>query len=529
MTTHVRPPSPLPLPESVVPPGVLPWTGEQGRRWAAELPPRWVPVRAYGRFDELVTVAAGGVTLALAAAGVEPYLAALLPLQLLWVLVRPEVVRVAAPGLVVAAALERAGWAGLLGAVVLAGICLALAEVRLRARKRQRACALAAAEGIAAPVPGAGAPLRRGVLLGVFGPVVIAGGGVAIAFGGMVAAAGFLLVGVGLTLLASAGLGRVRASRLGSGPAPVLRVLVRDDPAALTEVFAADDVAARRPLFAVSVLPLDSGEEEPEDEAEADDAEDTEDEADDDLLDRLADDTPGPLREALLYGVPYDGAEIVIVSADEDPDHPPVVERSVGAVRPVRTVPDAAEEPAEVALVVQPVLRWRAGRLDWLAAVLLAQWGVWLSWAVFTEAGVPLWQQLVVLLVGLYGAARLPVRVGWRITADRAGLWINGLFKVTHIPWDDFRSARHRSMELRLRWRGGQSWTIAAPRWTWLERRRGLTHPYDRLAAELNALHAEPGLRPTGEAEKRGRVLWPWALVLAAAWVAALVTVRAGL
>ncbi|MGW0595855.1 hypothetical protein ACWD11_01775 [Streptomyces sp. NPDC002776] len=526
MTTHVRPPSPLPLPESAVPPGALPWSGEQGRRWVAELPPRWVPLRAYGRYDELVTVAAGGITLALAAAGVEPYLAALLPLQLLWVLLRPEVVRVAAPGLVVAVGLERLGWAGLVGAVLLAGICLALAEVRLRARKRQRACALAAAAGVTAAVPGAGSPLRRGVLLGVFGAVLLVGGGVAVVFGGMAAAVGFLLIGVGLTVLVSGGLGRVRASRLGSGPAPVLRVLVRDDPAALTEVFAADDVAARRPLFAISVMPLDAGEEEPG----VDDEVDDDDDDDDGLLERMDDDAPGPLREALLYGVPYDGAEVVIVSADEDPDHPPFVERSVGAVRPVRVVPSAAEAPVEVAIVARPVLRWRAGRLDWLAAVLLAQWGVWLSWAVFTDAGVPLWQQALVLVVGLYGAARVPVKVGWRITADRAGLWINGLFKVTHIPWDDFRSARHQSMELKLRWRGGHSWTVAAPRWQWLERRRALTHPYDRLAAELTTLCADPGLRPTGEAEgrERGRLLWPWALVLAVAWVAGLVAVRAG-
>ncbi|MGW0910564.1 hypothetical protein ACWD1Z_02275 [Streptomyces sp. NPDC002784] len=525
MTTHVRPPSPLPLPESVVPPGALPWSGEQGRGWVAELPPRWVPLRAYGRYDELVTAAAGGITLALAAAGVEPYLAALLPLQLLWVLLRPEVVRVAAPGLVVAVALEGPGWAGLLGAGVLAGSCLALAEVRLRARKRQRACALAAAAGVTAAVPVAGSPLRRGVLLGVFGVVLIVGGGVAVGFGGVAAAVGFLLIGVGLTVLVSGGLGRVRASRLGAGPAPVLRVLVRDDPAALTEVFAADDVAARRPLFAVSVLPLDSDEEESKADDEADD------EADDGLLERMDDDAPGPLREGLLYGVPYDGAEVVIVSADEDPGHPPVVERSVGAVRPVRGVPSAAEAPVEVAIVAQPVLRWRAGRLDWLAAVLLAQWGVWLSWAVFTDAGVPLWQQLLVLVVGLYGAARLPVKAGWRITADRTGLWINGLFKVTHIPWDDFRSARHQSMELKLRWRGGHSWTIAAPRWQWLERRRALSHPYDRLAAELNTLYSDPDLRPTGEAEgrERGRLLWPWALLLAVTWVAALAAVRAGM
>ncbi|MDT9700445.1 hypothetical protein [Streptomyces sp. P17] len=391
----------------------------------------------------------------------------------------------------------------------------------MRARRRQRACALAAAGGVTAAVPGGDVPLRRGVWLGVVGLVAVVVGGLLV---GVPGSAGWLLIGLGLTALVSAGLGRYRAVRLRSAPVPVLRVLVRDDPAARTEVFAADDVAALRPLFTVSALPLTSDEEEGEEEDDGD-------EDDEELLEQLDDDTPGPLREAVLYGLPYDGAEVVVVSADEDRDELPVVERSVGPVRPVRDAPVAEEGPADVAMVAQPVLRRRAGWLDWLAAALLAQWGVWLSWAAFTDAGVPLWQQVVILVLGLCGAARMPVKVGWRITADRTGLWINGLFKVVHIPWDDFRSARHRSMELKLRWRGGRSWAVAAPRWRWLERRRGLTHPYDRLAAELTALCTEPALRPTGDSDvrDRGRVLWPWALLLAVAWVAAMVVARAAL
>lgn len=506
------------------------WSGERGRAWVAVLPPRWVPVRGYGRFDELVTLGAVAVAFALGSAGVEPYLAALLPLQVLWVLIRPEVVRVAAPGLVVAVALDSAGWPGLLGAAVLGGVCLGLAELRLWARRRQRECALAAAEGVTAPVPGAETPLRRGVLLGVAGLVsVIGGGGLLAGAGGVTAPVGFLLLGLGLTLLVSGALGRYRARRLHSAPAPVLRVLVRDDAMARTEVFAADDVDALRPLFVVSVMPLQADEEEEDEEEEGD----LDDEADDELLEQLDDDSPGPLREAVLYGVPYDGAEVVIVSADEGLDEEPVVERSSGPVRPVTrwAVRSAAGTARDVTIPAQPVLRWRAGWLDLVAALLLAQWGVWLGWGAFTDAGTALWEQILVGVLGLFGAARVPVKLAWRITADRAGLWINGLFKVTHIPWDDFRSARHQTWELKLRWRGGRSWAVAAPGWKWLERRRGLTHPYDRLASELTALCADPALRPTGDstARERGRVVWPWAVVLGVGWVTALVVARAGL
>ncbi|MER6675727.1 hypothetical protein [Streptomyces sp. NPDC000983] len=560
MSTQVQPPLPRTLPGSAVPDGCLPWSGEQARRWTRALPPRWVPARVYGRHGELVTFALVGVSLALGLAGVEPYLAALLPLQVLWVVLRPELLRLAAPGLVTVAVLEEAGRPALVAAVLFAAVTLALAETRLWTRRRQRAAALTAAGDVTAPVPGAHLSLRRGVWLGTGGLLALAVGWAAAALGGVWAAPGFLLAGLGLTALASAALGRSRAARLRSRPAPVLRVLVRDDPAARTEVFAADDVDALRPLFIVSAMPLDLDEDEaePGEADEADEGELDEDTAEA-LLDALDDDEPGPLREAVLYGAPYDGAEIVIVSADEDPDGPPVVERSSGPVRPLADR-SASESPVagegvtaapghrmsgegvtaapgdraavqDVTIAPKAVLTWRAGWLDLLAALLLAQWAVWLGWGTFTDPGTPLWETALVVLVGVAGAARLPVKVGWRITADRTGLWINGLFSATHVPWDDFRLARAQSLELRLRWRGGGHWAVSAPRWKWLERRRGLTHPYVRTAARLTALRTDPELRPTAESDERGRgrALWPWALLLAAGWTAAVVVARAGM
>ena len=137
---------------------------------------------------------------------------------------------------------------------------------------------------------------------------------------------GWFVVGWGLTALLSGWLGRRRAAALRRAPVPVLRVLVRDGADGDAEVFAADDVEARRPLFTVAAEEwYDDGEEE----SEEDDASEGAAERDerDELLDAIefADDDdgqPGPLREAVLYGPPHEGAEIVIVSAAERPDAP---------------------------------------------------------------------------------------------------------------------------------------------------------------------------------------------------------------
>ncbi|WP_019066944.1 hypothetical protein [Streptomyces hokutonensis] len=585
MDTNVR--QPLRLPASAIPEGAVRWRGELVRRWTAALPPRRMSVRL-----RLVHVKLAVLCGWLAAAallyygGLPPYLAAVLPLQAIWALWRPEIVRYTAAVLFVAVAgyaswPPHASW-WVLGGVVLPALVLSVppAEYRARARARQQEAALAASEGVTARLPDADRPVRRGRFLIRAGTFLLVPGAVLTALAPLVPHAedrraavmtGIHVIGLGLTVLLSGVLGRRRARALRQAPAPVLRVLVRETAHGVTEVLAADDTAALRPLFRVAVSdpdntaagihladPVDRTDRDPED---ADDLDDTDalpsarDVVVDDVLDDvlggggLPAERFGPLREAVLYGTPYDGAEILLVSAPSKPGGAPRTQWSTGPVRPLsgpevrrrlvrakRAAVRAARSDARHAELVAavtarsaepvPVRRWRAGPVDRLAAFLMAQCGVWLYWA---AAGEGLWHQALLLFAGLRGATRIPVKLSWRITADRTGIWLNGLLQPRHVPWNDLRSARREGFDLKLRWRGGDSWVVAAPHSARLQRRRGRIHPYDALAAELSAMIADPALRPTGESgeEEHGRPLWPYAALLAVVW-AVLMAVRQG-
>ncbi|MEU5294211.1 hypothetical protein [Streptomyces umbrinus] len=546
---------PLRLPVAAIPDGCRDWTAGRAGVWSAALPPRWsfLGVRR--------SVAAALSTFALCAGawaamlgGLWPFVAAGFAVYVLWVLARPELVWAGAPALLLALALEARSLPWVVTAVVafVVVVTWAAVAVRLRARSGQLERALEAAGDTTARTPDADAVLRRGRFLLPVGLTVLGLGVLTGATAGLWGTpddqrgswvVAIYLAGLAVTALASAWLGRHRALALRRAPAPVLRVLVRDDAQGTTEVYAADDLAAVRPLFTVDLTSYDG--EEP-DEDEDDDEDDADGEAGDEelerLLDAVDDDTPGPVREAVLYGAPFDGAELVVVSADEDPDQPPLTEWSTGPVRPLspsagmrRAAKEKAREEQSRQLEEQarelvvdrppvPVRRWRAGWLDWLAAALLVLWGAWFVGLWLSESGAPLWKLALLGVLGLYGVVRVPMKLAWRITADRSGLWVTGLRGPRHVPWDDFRSVRRQSFELKLRWRG-DNWSVAAPRWAWFERRQGLVHPYDALAAELTAMRTDPALRPTGEstAPERGRPLWPLVLLLGLVWAAVLV------
>ena len=553
MTTNVREPSLLPA--SAIPDGCVAWNGEHARVWADAAVPWWVPVRPRRWSIELALWCAVLVAFALLTTTDLPLeLAVLLPLQVMWSLWRPEVVRFSAPVLVALVAIRATelSWPALVCAALLILASVTGTELRARARGRQRRSALAATGGVMAPLPDADGRVRRGGLFLKFGTGIGLLGVALLATSGLsrwhsdrqvALAEGLFIVGLALTLLLSGTLGRRRALTLRATPAPVLRVLVGKDDHEDAVVYATDDTAALRPLFTVAMRAAreDEGEEgegdEKDDEAAREELEE--------LLDAPAAAAPGPLREAVLYGTPYDGAEILLVGAAEEPGEPPVAEWSTGPVRPlaagavrrriarekraaVRAARDKARDEELAATVragmaVVPVRRWRAGPVDWLGTFLVLLWGA-VVLSVVADPG--LWDATVVLLGGLAGASLLPRKLRWRITADRTGIWLNGLRRPRHVPWANLRSARRQAFELQLRVRDGDHWDVSAPRWPWLQRKRQLTHPYDALAAELAAMIADPALRPTGESgeKERGRPLWPFALVLGMAWIALVVT-----
>ncbi|MFF7261207.1 hypothetical protein ACFZCL_13105 [Streptomyces sp. NPDC008159] len=558
------------LPESAVPEGCPAWSGEKARLWARAQPPVWVPVRM--RALHLLALAMVGLTAGFWLANsrdVPPALAALVPLHLVWTLARPEVLRVSGPVLT----LVLAWYSGTHDLPILVGFLLvnaawALAEFRMSARRTQRMWAVSAAEGVTAVVPEGVGPLRRGRFLIALGLVLAALGGafVLVASGWDAPAdrreavlAGWFTVGWGLTALASGRLARRRAAGLRGAPAPVLRVLVRDGANGDVEVFTADDMAALRPMFTVTAEEWYEDDDDEEDE-EARLLKEKEMEA---LLDSLDADTeeaaqPGPLREAVLYGAPYDGGELVIVSAPEDARNGAdeaqgdeaeefVVESSMAPVRALseravrlriaaqkaraRRSAVYADRRAAAAdglterLASGAVRRWRAGRLDRAVCLVVV---LWAALMVLSEGGG--WRYVPGVLLGFVGVLLLPRMAAWRITADRDGLWFNGLRGVRHIAWDHLMTVRCEGGELKLdsrRPRFGSAWTAHAPRWGRLERRFGLVHPYERTAAEITAMWQDPALRPTetsGERE-RGRALWPLGVVLGLVWGAALVLV----
>lgn len=550
MSTNLQ--RPLPLPASAIPDGCLPWDGEQTRRWTQALPARWVPVRL--DMGVLVGVALAGLlgSAALARyADLSPWAAAVVALHAIWLAVRPEVVRVSVPVLLfVVPAQQPLPWALSVPLLALLLLIWTLAMLRLVARGRQRAAALAAAGGVTAVLPDEGKTFRRGKVLAWFGLAVTAAGAAWVAtFGGgdghVLAATGLYVTGLGLTAVLSGLLGRRRATALRGTPVPVLRVLVRENADVDTEVYAADDLGALHPLFTVSVSELDDEGEPFFEEADDDFDEEAAEAEMREALDRIDDEEPGPLREAVLYGTPYDSAEILLVSADEEPGEPPLIERSQGPVRPLsdrfrrsrivgekragtrkaayRELGRLAAEAAVTELGSGAVRRWRAGWLDRAIVVALVLWFGQFLW---DEAGW-FWRYGLGGTVALIGAMLLPHRLGWTVTADSEGLWFNAFRRPHHIAWDDIRVVRCKGMELKIdsRRAGFPTWTVDSVRWPRLELRRGWIHPYERTAAEITAMWQDPALRPTVTAteRERGRPLWPLALVLAVVFAAALV------
>ncbi len=351
--------------------------------------------------------------------------------------------------------------------------------------------------------------------------------------GGSVAGLAFLVNGVdGLT----------RAKRLRRGPLPVLRVLVReghDD--GRTWVFATDDPEGLRPvlhfhsLYAVEDEDEDDAEDEDEDGPDADD-----DPAAAVELGKIAEilrgEDPAPaLREAVLYGAPYAGAEVAFVSRDDADDPEVSVECSVTAVKPA--VPGLVERGPqrrkrknlrrpvdEIAVGMTPT----AGPRVWTAhgfsravglGLLLVQGGG--IWAALDEGPSWSWLWLVVGLPWLVTA--VATALTWRITADRDGLWVTGAWRVRRVPWDVITSVRHSDDGIRVGRARDSSVDLSPTGWAWLERRLGREPRAERVVEEVGALLLRPELRPLEEAPtgRQGMPVGPPLVALSVLWGAA--------
>ncbi|MFJ3163176.1 hypothetical protein [Streptomyces kanasensis] len=359
------------------------------------------------------------------------------------------------------------------------------------------------------------------------------------------------LVG-GFAFLANAVDGRTRSRWAHHGPLPVLRVLVReghDD--GRTWVYAADDLAAERPLFRFHSLYAVEDEDEgaapfgagggaggPEDDDEGGAWG-----REDDLVEELrkvgavlkGEDPPPPLREAVLYGLPYAGAELVFAARDDE-DSPEVsVECSVTAVKPAVPGPFGGRGPGPTAGGQR---RPRGRSVDEVAATLAPSTAprVWGANGVSRAVGVFLllvqgggvWALLddeftwtsVVPLVGLFFVvSSASTALGWRLTADRDGLWVAGAWRVRHVPWDRVLTVRHRSGgDIVIAREEDTELTLSPVGWAWLERRSGREPAGPRAAEEAYALLRRPELRPA-EAAGPGEQGMPVGPLLAAASV----------
>ncbi|CAL9515853.1 hypothetical protein [Streptomyces sp. NPDC101145] len=360
------------------------------------------------------------------------------------------------------------------------------------------------------------------------------------------------LVG-GLAFLANAVDGRTRSRQLHRGPLPVLRVLVReghDD--GKTWVYAADDPAAERPLL--HFHSLHSFEEDPDGPGDPHDEDDEDDDEDDDELAEglrkvgailKGEDPPPPLREAVLYGLPYTGAELAFIAPDDEDPGEVAVECSVTAVKPAvpglfggglptpapgrSGHPDGARPRRRPVDEVAATLAPSPAPRTWGATGVSRGVGVFLLlvqgggvWSLLD--GEVSWLSVFPLIGLLFVVTSASTALNWRLTADRDGLWIAGPWRVRRVLWDEVAAVRHnRGGDLVVVREADTEVTLSPVGWPWLERRLG-REPYGpRAADEAHALLRRPALRPEqpATAAQQGMPAGPLLAVASVLWGAA--------
>jgi hypothetical protein len=291
-----------------------------------------------------------------------------------------------------------------------------------------------------------------------------------------------------ITLLAYGLLAATRTRALAGAPAPALRVQARRRHGR-THIYAADDTGGQRPLLTYEPF---GG-------------------------------TASSLGEAVLYGAPHEGAEVVLlrmttsgvlateVSAfparQEGPGHRRAQDRALDGERTksagLRRDKEAKEAEILVALATMgpakgPV-RWKGGpvarifgalTLCFAAAVFagqlcLADGNSISDWAFTLGAG---------SMAAVTGVPPLT----WRITADAAGLRIRRYGRSRQVPWEDVTRAVYADGgHLIVRTRSGlNDINLGSVGFPQAERAFGVPARAARAAAEITAMVRDPGLRP---------------------------------
>lgn len=220
----------------------------------------------------------------------------------------------------------------------------------------------------------------------------------------------------------------------------------------------------------------------------------------------------------------------MLLSADEDGG--PLTECTVA---PARTLPPARAWAAEASgpgrstagivaglPLSRAPLTWSAdegSRLVGLFFLAIGAGGVWGA----LEDDVS-WRWGLTAVSVLWFAHVAATALNWRVTADSAGLWVCGAWRVRHVPWDAVRAVSHVGDGIRVATSDGDELRLAPTGWSWLDRRSG-RRPAAREAAEtLGVLIRHPHLRPVGPAAAPGHglPLGPLLVTAAVLWAAAL-------
>jgi hypothetical protein len=218
-----------------------------------------------------------------------------------------------------------------------------------------------------------------------------------------------------------------------------------------------------------------------------------------------------PRGESVLYGLPAEGAELVLLSTRTSGDA--LVETMASRARPwAEPRPDPEPEKhaehrreaearvAEAAAAMKPAagpVHWHGGPAGRAAgAVLLAGTaaylvgggpfgGSWWNW--------PLW-----IAGGLWLVDKAVSMITWRITADTAGLGVRRYLRTRHVPWADVtRVVRTPGGELIVRRVSGlDDLSMGSVAFPAVERTRRRPSRATRAAAELTVMIRNPELRP---------------------------------